>query len=156
MVGPVNFPQKISDRQQDFFRLKGGSEVPLDSLGTSLTDYIKILPQAANHVFIRPYPGEESSLLYKFSMLESWGLVIMFLLSVIYPASDLRRIISIPMVLAIIFYGLSNYLLIGYTIPFLGAIVRYRIIFETLFLAVIIRCIGWNKIPGLKSYIKFQ
>jgi len=155
-VGPVNFPQKISERQQDFFRLKGGSEVQLDSLGTDFSDYLKILPQAANHVFIRPYPGETSSLLYKFSMLESWGMVIMFILAVVYPATDLRKIIATPIVLTLIFYGLSNYLLIGYTIPFLGAIVRYRIIFETLFLAIIIRCTGWNKIPLLKSYIKFK
>jgi hypothetical protein len=153
-LGPVDFPGKIKERQQEFFRLKGGSEVRLDSLDERPVSYLKILPQALNHVFLRPYPGEQSSLLYRFSALETWFCVIVFLLALVFPSPSSRMVLIQPMVVTIIFYGLTNYLLIGYTIPFLGAIVRYRIIFETLFLAVLVRCIRWNDIPLIKSYIR--
>lgn len=152
--GPVDFPRKISERQQEFFRLKGGSEVKLDSLNKEPLSYLKVLPQALNHVFLRPYPGDQSSMLSRFSSLETWFMVLMLILAMLRPSTDAGHILRQPLVVAILFYSLSNYLLIGYTIPFLGAIVRYRIIFETLFLAILVRCIRWNAVPLLKSYIK--
>jgi hypothetical protein len=152
--GPVDFPKKISERQQEFFRLKGGSQVKLDSLDERPLSYIKILPQALNHVFLRPYPGEQSSLLYQFSAVETWFCIIIFLLALAFPSPTARKVLVTPVVLTIIFYGLTNYFLIGYTIPFLGATVRYRIIFETLFLAVLVRCIRWHDLPLIRLYIK--
>ena len=150
----MDFPGKIKERQQEFFRLKGGSQVKLDSLDERPLSYVKILPQALNHVFLRPYPGEQSSLLYRFSALETWFCMIIFLLALVFPSRSASQVLVQPIVLTIIFYGLTNYLLIGYTIPFLGAIVRYRIIFETLFLAMLVRCTRWNDIPLVNSYIK--
>ena len=155
-IGPVDFPQKIIDRQQEFFRLKGGSEVKLDSLGKGPGSYIMILPQALNHVFLRPYPGEQSSLLYRFSAFETWFCILLLGLAVIYPSPSSRSVFTHPMVMAVLFYGITNYLLIGYTIPFLGAIVRYRIIFETLFLAILVLCIDGKKIPFINSYINYK
>ncbi len=145
-IGPVNFPQKITDRQQEFFRLSGGSRVQLDTLGTSPADYIYLLPQALNHVLVRPYPGEQTSPLILVSTLETWFLVLMFLLALAFPAKGFRIIFTHPCIVAILCYGISNYLLVGYTIPFLGAIVRYRIIFETLFLVLIAHSIDWKRI----------
>jgi len=152
--GPVNFPRKIMERQQEFFRLKGGSEVRLDSLQNSPASYLRIMPEALNHVFLRPYPGEQSSLLFRFSALETWFCLFIFILALLFPSSSSRWVLIQPIVVTIIFYGLTNYLLIGYTIPFLGAIVRYKIIFETLFLAILVRCIRWKDLPLIKSYIK--
>ena len=153
ITGPVNFPRKITERQFEFFRLKGGSHIQLDSLHGDPLSYIRILPQALNHVFLRPYPGEQASLLFRFSSLESWFCIFLFLLLLLYPAPAARGIFRSPFMMTIIFYSLNNYLLIGYTIPFLGAIVRYRIIFETLLLAVITLHIRWKSIPLIKSYI---
>jgi hypothetical protein len=153
-MGPVDFPQKIADRQQEFFSLQGGSEVKLDSLGKGPVSYIKILPQAVNHVFFRPYPGEQSSMLYSFSAIETWLCLLVLILVIIFPSDSLHSILRRPFIVAVLFYGLANYLLIGFTIPFLGAIVRYRIIFETLFLAVMTGCIQWKKVPLIRHILK--
>jgi 4-amino-4-deoxy-L-arabinose transferase-like glycosyltransferase len=152
--GPVDFPRKISERQQEFFRLKGGSVVRLDTLTNDPVSYLKILPQALNHVFLRPYPGEQSSMLFRFAAWETWFIIAIFALAVIYPSPSRGAVLRNPFVASILFYGISNYLLIGYTIPFLGAIVRYRNIFETLFLTVLARCTEWKAIPLIKTYIK--
>lgn len=149
--GPVDFPQKVSERQQEFFRLKGGSAVELDTLGTSPADYIRLLPQAVNHVFLRPYPGEQSSMLYRFSSAETWFCLIVFAAALFFRAPGSRSMISSPVILAILLYSLSNYLLIGYTIPFLGAIVRYKIIFESLLLAIAARSLNWKAIPLFRN-----
>jgi hypothetical protein len=152
--GPVDFPRKISDRQEDFFRLKGGSKVRLDTLTSNPSSYIKVLPQALNHVLLRPYPGEQSSLLFRIAAWETWFILAMLLLAVLYPSPTTVVVLKMPFIAAVLCYVLSNYLLIGYTIPFLGAIVRYRIIFETLFLAVIMRCIHWRNLPLVKRILK--
>lgn len=145
VVGPVNIPARFVQRQADFMALKGGSLVELDKLEDDPLSFIKLLPQALNHVFLRPYPGESHGALYIFSTVETWFVLLIFLLFLVFPQPLLKGSISRAVVPALVFFSISNYLFIGYTIPFLGAIVRYRIIYESILLALLVARINWEK-----------
>jgi len=144
-IGPVDLPGAFVRRQSDFLALKGGSFVHLDKLEPDPMSFLRILPQALNHVFLRPVPGERPGILSWFSGIETYFVLLIFLLSFIRPDKNIRILSSAPM-LAILFFAFTNYLFIGYTIPFLGATVRYRIIFESLLLAIAVARIRWKAI----------
>lgn len=146
--GPVNLPAAFVKRQADFLALKGGSYVTLDRLEPDPFSFIKVFPQAVNHVFFRPLPGEQPGALSLFSGIETYFVLLVFILLILFPAPE-RQSPNRAACLAIMFFALSNYLFIGYTIPFLGAIVRYRIVFESLLLALATAGVNWQKIlPG--------
>lgn len=127
---PFNGPEQVISRQQSFFALSG-SRVPLDSLRPNPISFLQVLPQAGNHVFLRPYPWEAHGFLQYAMIIQN--LFIICLVTLIFwfkfPGREiLRRNLLFGVLLV---FCLSIYLSIGYTIPFPGAIVRYRCIPET-------------------------
>ncbi len=146
VTGPFNLPASFVQRQADFLALKGGSYVELDKLEPEPLSFLRLLPQAINHVFLRPFPGEYRAALYVFSSVETYLVLLVFLLFFIFPVKGIRQTLFSGPLLAVLFFALTNYLFIGFTIPFLGAIVRYRIVFESLLLAVAAAHVDWKKI----------
>jgi len=51
----------------------------------------------------------------------------------------MKTIYHDPLMLSFILFALLNYMIIGYTVPFLGAIVRYKAGFEIFFIIVLLR-----------------
>lgn len=129
-----NLPLKMAERQQAFLELKGGSYLPIDTLQGSFSSYMKILPTALNHVFIRPYMREAGNLLYLFSFLNSILFFVIMMRVFIKPEKNCVKIFNTPFILSLLTIALLNYIIIGYTVPFLGAIVRYKASFEIFFI----------------------
>ena len=96
------------------------------------------MPQALNHIFIRPYPSEAKGILYIFSFLDIVFFFFLVIRMIINPSPYFKQIINDPLVLSFITIALLNYIIIGYTVPFLGAIVRYKASFEILFILVLV------------------
>jgi len=133
-----NLPQKMADRQQSFLELKGNSYLPIDTLNGNFNSYVKVLPQALDHVFIRPYPLEAKGILYIFSFLDVVFFFLVFVRIIFKSGTNFKRLINDPFVLSLITIALFNYVIIGYTVPFLGAIVRYKASFEIFFILIFI------------------
>ncbi len=133
-----NLPLKMAERQQTFLNLSGKSYLHTNSLTGNISSYIKVFFQALNHVFIRPYLNEAKGLLYIFSFCEVVFFFLLILGMIIKPSTELRKKINDPFILSLIIIAFLNYIIIGYTVPFLGAIVRYKAPFEILFLIVFI------------------
>lgn len=133
-----DLPLKVAERQKAFIALSGGSYVPIPSLGADLQSYLKALPAALDHIFLRPYPSEAVNPLYLLACGEVIFFFALLLLAVIKPSSNRSLVLKDPFTLAVVAFALINYLLIGYTVPFVGAFVRYRSIFEIFFLLVFI------------------
>lgn len=133
-LGPVNMLTAVVNRQRDFLALKGGSLIPLQPLTPDLLSFLKMLPQALQHVFLRPFPGEQPGLLMLFSGIETLFALAVMLLPLLFPSGHWAALRN-PAMAAVLCFALLNYLFIGYTVPFLGAIVRYRAIYEALFMA---------------------
>jgi hypothetical protein len=116
----------IAETQSKFLRLQGNTRYRLDSLEPGPVSFLKILPQAIANSMLRPFPWEGKNGLQSGSSVEVILLVAGFLFFMVSP----RRYeqIAHPLFWLFLFYGLSQFILIGYTVPFPGAIVRYRTI----------------------------
>jgi hypothetical protein len=112
--------------QQAFFQLHGNTRYKLDSLQSGPVSFLKILPQAVANSSFRPYPWEGKGLLQSLSSIENIFLFAGFLFFVL--SYRKKQMIPDPLLWLFLYYGISQLIAIGYTVPFPGAIVRYRCI----------------------------
>ncbi len=129
-----NLPLKMAERQHAFLQLSGKSYLQTDLLTSNISSYIKVFFEALNHIFIRPYLTEAKGPLYVFSFCEMVFFFFLILRIFIKPSPEPGKKINDPFMLLLITTAFLNYIIIGYTVPFLGAIVRYKAPFEILFL----------------------
>ncbi|MCS3800182.1 hypothetical protein [Niastella sp. OAS944] len=137
-----NLPQVIAQRQQAFMALQG-TRFPLDTLQPTLGGFTRVLPQALSHTFVRPYIWEAQGalqLMTAAAIIIFWGLTI---ICIIKKEIHWKAMLCKPLILFSLGFGITLYIFIGYTIPFPGAIVRYKAIPELLLLAVPVICTNW-------------
>ncbi|HSZ86074.1 MAG TPA: hypothetical protein VK787_08575 [Puia sp.] len=133
-----NLPAAMASRQQEFFQLRGNTVFKLDSLQPSFLSFLKITPQAFSNTFLRPFVWEAKGILQIVSALDIvvfWVFIFFLFFS---PEKNWKVYLTNPILLLFLFYGLSLILLIGYIVPFPGAIVRYKAIPELLLLTLIV------------------
>jgi hypothetical protein len=114
----------IQRAQANFFQLDGNTRYALDSLKPGPVSFIKILPQAIANAILRPYPWEGKNTMQSVSSVEVIFLIAGIFYFLLSPGR--KQQISHPLYWFFIFYGISQLLIIGYVVPFPGAIVRYR------------------------------
>jgi hypothetical protein len=143
-VSPArNLPGVIVDRQQGFLKLHG-TRFQLDSLQPTVTSFVRVLPQALSHTFIRPYFWEAKGALQIMTAAEILVCWLLVLLAIIKRDIHSKRTLHKPLILFCLAVGLTLYIFIGYVIPFPGAIVRYKAIPELLMLSVAVICTNWS------------
>jgi hypothetical protein len=145
-----NLSSPLISRQQEFLQLHGNTRFRLDSLQPSIQSFIKIFPQAFANTYLRPFLWEAKNPLQIMASLEAIGFWVLIVLLIIYPAKDWKKILLHPLILVFLFYGVSQILLIGYVVPFPGAIVRYKSIPELLLTISIALAIKWENMYKLK------
>ncbi|MBC7652277.1 MAG: hypothetical protein H7101_11060 [Deinococcales bacterium] len=145
----------MADRQEAFLTLEGGSFMPLPALKGTLASYIHALPAAVNHVFMRPYLTEAKSPLLIFAALETLLVIIAVGCLLLY-LKKIKTITNHPLLMLLLSLSIINYLIIGYTVPFAGAIVRYRVFFEVILLIpILIMCDNKNHLEKwLNKYLR--
>ncbi|WP_127126026.1 hypothetical protein [Pseudoflavitalea rhizosphaerae] len=130
-----NLPQMVVNKQADFFALKGNTVFQLDTLTADVRSFATVLPQAVLNVFFRPAPWETRGplqLVASADILFFWGL---FLYILYRNGGNLKLQFTHPFLLFLLIFSVSYSIFIGYTVPFPGAIVRYKIIPELFLLA---------------------
>jgi hypothetical protein len=118
----INLPLSFSIRQTEFVKLNGNSYIPTTKLMPGFKSFVRNLPEALDHSLLRPYPTEIKNAQYLMAAIEVIGFV---LLTIIFLFNG-SKIFNQPAVLFAFFFSLSLFLIIGYIIPNIGAIVRYR------------------------------
>lgn len=131
-------PGTVIRRQQSFMELHGNTRYALDSLSPSFTGFIKVLPQAAGNTFLRPWPWEAKGMLQLLSALETGFLCVLLAAALVWPDPRRREYLSRPLLVTFLFFSCTLYVFIGYSIPFPGAIVRYKSIGEMLLLITVL------------------
>lgn len=129
-----NLPQLLAEKQGQFLKLEGGSKVETTALKGNLLSYFKAFPKALNRVFLRPYPTELQSPFYLMAfaeMLLVMTLIVIALLRI--QKIDPPRVLH-PFNLFLLSTAITSLLIIGFTVPFLGAIVRYKSFYLVLLL----------------------
>ena len=145
-----NLASPLIQRQKEFLDLHGNTRLPLDPLQPSISSFIHGFPQAFSNVFFRPFVWEAKGILQVATAVELMGIGLLLLLVILFPEKDLRQVWLNPLVLLLLSFGLSQILLIGYVVPFPGAIVRYKAIPELFLVISMSLAINWKKIFKLK------
>ncbi|MBI3718755.1 MAG: hypothetical protein HY252_09185 [Sphingobacteriales bacterium] len=127
----INLPLSFSIRQAEFIKLKGNSYIETTRLKPGFKSFVNNLPEALNHSLLRPYPTEVKNVQYLLAAIE----VIAFIILIIMFLYKGKRVFDKPSVLFAFFFSLSLFMIIGYIIPNIGAIVRYRSILLPLTIA---------------------
>lgn len=123
-----DIPSKLIERKQAFDKLSGASRLPGVNLSPSLTSFIRHLPDAVDHAMLRPYIWNAKSIMEKIAACEFLLILcISVLLLLRNNQNNYRNTIVFQWM--IMTFCISMILVIGYTIPFAGAIVRYRAVF---------------------------
>lgn len=142
----------ISQRQNDFLQLpEAGSQLSMGLLQPTLKSFILNLPNAINHGFLRPFIWDEGNIFMLLLSIELFfyqGLLLfMFFCKETYHKK------TNP----IIWFGLSiaifMWLIIGFVIPNIGAIVRYKSLFLPFLIIPILCNISTEKFDRIKRII---
>lgn len=130
----LDFPTWLAGKQAAFLGLpKGNTTVDLPVLDGQLSSYWRVLPTALDHGWLRPYgvDVERSWLLLPF-WVEWWLLLLGAVLSLGWYLRRGAKPMLMYLSWMLLFSGIIL-IIIGYTVPVLGALVRYRTVLYPLF-----------------------
>lgn len=135
-IPAADFPQFVANRQSSFNEISEVSRtyLPLSPLTDDFTSYLKILPAAFTHVFLMPFVWKMDTLTELPFAIESIALIVLFAIWLLK-----GKFKTAPIVLFILFISLISLIIIGITVPNLGAIIRYKSIYFH-FLFILLFC----------------
>ncbi|HMN32267.1 MAG TPA: hypothetical protein PKA54_02735 [Chitinophagaceae bacterium] len=143
-IPALNPMKMVQTRQAEFLNQIGYSDMRTPILKNNISSYIQNLPTAIDHIFFHPKLSTENPWKYNVSALDNYLILLILLVSLIYlKKNNLQN----SMYISLLFFAISMYVFIGYTIPNCGALVRYKSEFTVLLLAVMI---SMSEIPFLR------
>jgi hypothetical protein len=143
-----DFTGNLMYKQRDFINVardtKAGSKLTIGLLDNSMYSYLKNTPSALLNSLFRPTFFEVSSWMSLSVSVENFALIVLFTLVLFFrkPPTGYQ---SLPILFAL-FFTLSLSLLIGWVVPVIGAIVRYKIPFMPFLITSLLLCIDFSKI----------
>lgn len=140
----ANLPTYVTARQQSFIEIgkAGHSTLDVAPLQPDFKSFLANAPKALDHALLRPYLSAKGIQYIPFA-LEICLIEILFLLFVFFRK---KKIVIDPLIYLDIFFSLTMLLIIGYTVPIIGAIVRYRSIYLIFLLIPIVCYTDWKKL----------
>lgn len=134
-----NVPAYIVNKQAEFKRLPGNSQISLPDLEPTLTGFIEFFPYAADIAFLRPHPDDIKNKSYIPAVAEIMALWLLVIFIFFKRNKNKPDSMQLAFALFCFCFCISYLLLAGYTVTFSGSIVRYRaIILPVLFAGVIL------------------
>ena len=122
-VPVLDFPQMAVEKQEDFFTLVGNSMIAVPKLQATAASFAANTPHALSLLLLRPWPGDVYNTFILLACIETYlllGLCAWWLLR------RQRGGRTEPFVAFCLFFSLTLFLMIGFTVNFLGPMVRYR------------------------------
>jgi hypothetical protein len=149
MVKPTPFSgilSYFSDQQEKYQLLEGHSRLYLPHLQPTVGSFRHLLPTALLNGFLQPLPGTGGQTIYLIFSVELiliWSIVIIASVS-LWRSRNPNPRDSSRFAQCCLVFSLTGMLLIGYIIPFAGAIVRYRSLYLPFLLAPFVHILGWQ------------
>ncbi|HZI01699.1 MAG TPA: hypothetical protein VEX63_11165, partial [Flavisolibacter sp.] len=137
----LDFPQAVAQRQSEFAKLKGGSEVNVESLQPNLKGFISNFPQAVDLSLIRPHFSDAKHLLSLTASIEIHLILLLIVIMLLFRRKDFELS---PFILFCFSFVMFICLMTGYTVNFLGAIVRYRAIALPFLVIPVVMMTDWK------------
>ena len=129
-------------------KLTGGSNVHMKELEPTVSSFLKNIPQAITLSTVRPYPSDVKHILSLAAAAEIDILLLMFILFLLFRTNSIQ---SKNFIYFCLFFSFSVLITIGYTVNFLGAIVRYRSIVIPLLVVPMAALINWKRLSEIFS-----
>lgn len=145
LISPkVNFPAYVANRQQTFIEIgkAGNSTIAVEKLQPTIKGFVTTAPQAFNLALMRPYLSKMEKVKFAPFAIEIFLMEILFILFIFFHKKN--ESVN-PLIYFNIFFSLTILMMTGYTVPIIGAIVRYRSIYFIFLLIPIICYIDWQK-----------
>jgi len=148
----LNLPAAVVQRKADFASLsEGNTNISMHELYPTVQSFISNLPQAINHYFLRPYLWEFSQPAVLLTALELLVYQMIFLAFIFFRKKRLMTLHLFNIFgLAFVF---NMALIIGYTIPNIGAIVRYRSIFWVFLICPMLCTTDWKRLFSFRRIL---
>lgn len=142
---PLNLPAAVAARKADFATLElGNTNIAMNDLQPTFKSFILNFPQAINHSLMRPYLWEFRQLPVLLTALELFIYQFMLLVFIFYRKKPSGTIDNFNIFGLLFLFNML--LIIGYTIPNIGAIVRYRSIFWVLLICPVVCNFDWKRL----------
>ena len=119
----MNLMKLVVNKQQEFVKVKGYSDMETPLLIAKPSSFISNFPTALRHIFIEPIPQIQKNVKYGLTAFDSL-LVLLLILFALYKLK--KKFFSNAYYLLMLFYSLLCLTFIGFSIPNLGALVRYE------------------------------
>ncbi len=151
LPGKANLLEAVVSRQQEYRALDGKTRIALDTLEATPASFLRGFPQALSNVWLHPSPSEVRGALPALMLAQNIFIICMVALA-LWRWKRLRAVLTAgPFPRIFCWFALFVCLSIGYTVPFPGAIIRYRVIPELCLLVLA----GWAGMAGLSSHYNF-
>jgi hypothetical protein len=140
----LNFPEYVVEKQTEFKALPGNSMVALPLLAPSLGSFTAFFPYAVDMAYLQPHWNDIKNLFYLAAAAENTLLLLLVILGAV-TAIRYRKLLPFPLFLIV--FSCSLLLLCGYTVTFVGAVVRYKSIATPLLgtaVCMIIPGVSWK------------
>ena len=138
----------IIAKQTEYLKLeKAATQIELTQLQPTFKSFAFNSPQAINHSFLRPYLWElpvKSILPLSIELLAYQFLIFLLIFFRIKEVDHSHKLY----ILFAVLFCISVLLIIGYIVPNLGSLVRYRSLYLPLIITPILCYIDWGKIAG--------
>lgn len=118
-----NLPQYVASRQSDFIQLEGKTMLKVPKLSPNVFGFFHNLPSAIDITLFHPYPGEGGKSYIPFTAEAIF--ILLILIFGIFTMVIKKQKMPIFSIFCLNF-SLLLLLIIGYTVPNVGAVIRYK------------------------------
>ncbi|HMG81586.1 MAG TPA: hypothetical protein VK559_00995 [Ferruginibacter sp.] len=154
IVSPsLDLPNYVAQKQASFLTINNAhSSISIDTLYPNFTSFIHNAPQAFIHATMRPdiLDGKKVVFLYPFAIEFILYQLLLILFIFVRVQKPVLSINARSFILFGFFFSFSLIMIIGYTIPITGAIIRYRSIYLPFILTPVLCTINWERIKSHK------
>lgn len=146
----LDFTGNLVYKQKDFINVardtKAGSTIKLGIIDNSAWSYIKNCPEALINAMFRPTLFEVKNVLFALVSVENTLLFLLLILLFFFFKKP--KIFQLNLIYFGIYFTILLAILIGLTVPVLGAIVRYKTPFMPFIISILLVCIDFAKIKS--------
>lgn len=130
----LDLPAFLVRKRNEYIQLTANSSLPAGQMEPTWLSYWQTLPEALNYSFLRPFLWERKGIFYLPFAIE---LILFYILLIIYFIRKNKQVSQAQKAFFLfgVFFLCANWLLLGYTAPIIGALVRYRSIFFSVCIA---------------------
>jgi len=139
----LDFPAATAEKQAAFMQLSGNSAVPVKELQPNFSGFVQNAPHAFVLAALRPFPTDVHHLLSLAAALE---MILVYTLLALFFAFPKIVTTDQSFLLFSLFLSFSVLMMIGYSVNFLGAIVRYRSVVIPFLMVPLVAQIDWQAI----------